>query len=198
MGFAAQPTAAATIPLPYALGGVSMLINGVPTPLLYADSRQINLQIPFENQAGSALLMVRSPQGASLEYPLTIAAAVPGVFQMTGNWAVATDAAGALITPSHPAAPGSTIVVYLTGIGVLTTTPSDGSATPLSPLAWATLPFTATVGGMNAPVRFLGLTPGFVGLAQANLQVPLLSTGDYPLVITIGSAASAPALLAVQ
>jgi uncharacterized protein (TIGR03437 family) len=133
----------------------------------------------------------------SLEYPLTIAAAAPGIFQLDGNRAVATDAAGTLLTAAHPAAAGSVIVVFLTGIGGLTNTPLDGAGAPLSPLAEATLSAAATIGGANAPIQFLGLTPYYVGLAQANLQVPQLAAGDYPVVITVNGVASAPAMLSV-
>lgn len=89
------------------------------------------------------------------------------------------------------------IVVYLTGIGSLTNTPLDGAGAPLAPLAQATLSATATIGGANAPIQFLGLTPNFAGLAQANLQVPQLAAGDYPVVITVNGVASAPAMLSV-
>ena len=110
--------------------------------------------MPFEAQPGSATLAVRSPQGTSAEYTLTIAAASPGIFQFDGNRAVATDAAGVLLTATHPAAPGSVIILYLTGIGSLTNTPQDGAGAPLYPLAKATLPATATIGGADAPASF--------------------------------------------
>jgi uncharacterized protein (TIGR03437 family) len=196
-GFAAQPAQPESLPLPADLGGVSVVVNGVYSPMLYADSNQINFQVPFEAQAGGATLLVRAPLGMSVEYPLTIGAASPGIFQTDGNWAVATDASGALITAGHPAAAGSVIVVYLTGIGSPTTTPVDGAGAPVDPLARATLAATATIGGVNAPIQFLGLTPYFVGLAQANLQVPQLAAGDYPLTITVNGVASAPAMLSV-
>jgi len=196
-GFASQPAAAASLPLPEDLGGVSASINGFYSAMLYADSGQINFQVPFEAQAGSATLLVRSPLGMSIEYPLTIDAAAPGIFQWDGNLAVATDAAGTLLAADHPASAGSVIVVYLTGIGSLTNTPLDGAGAPVSPLAKATLSATATIGGVNAPIQFLGLTPNFVGLAQANLQVPQLAAGDYPVVITVNGVASAPAMLSV-
>ena len=89
------------------------------------------------------------------------------------------------------------IVVYLTGIGSLTNTPPDGAGALLAPLAQATLSATATIDGANAPIQFLGLTPNFAGLAQANLQVPQLAAGDYPVVITVNGVASAPAMLSV-
>ena len=196
-GFAPQPSWAASLPLPGDLAGVSVAIDGFPSPVLYTDSAQINFQVPFEAQSGNATLLVRSPQGMSAEYPLTIDAASPGIFQISGNRAVATDPAGTLLTPDHPAAAGSVIIVYLTGIGSVTNTPLDGAGAPLNPLARATLAESATIGGVNAPIRFLGLTPYFVGLAQANLQVPVLASGDYPVVITVNGVASASALLSV-
>jgi uncharacterized protein (TIGR03437 family) len=196
-GFAAQPGYPASLPLPDDLAGVSVSVNGVYGPMLYAGAGQINFQAPFEAQPGTATLLVRSPLGMSVEYPLTIGVAAPGIFQFDGNRAVATDATGTLLTADHPAPAGSVMVVYLTGIGSLTTTPLDGVGAPVSPLAKATLSATATIGGADAPIQFLGLTPYFVGLAQANIQVPGLAAGDYPMVITVNGVASAPATLSI-
>jgi uncharacterized protein (TIGR03437 family) len=196
-GFASQPGQPTSLPLPGDLAGVSVSINGFYSPMLYADSGQINFQVPFEARAGTATLLVRSPLGMSVEYPLNVDAAAPGIFQWDGNRAVATDAAGTLLTADYPAPPGSVIVVYLTGIGSLSNTPQDGAGAPVNPLAQATLAATATIGGVNAPIQYLGLTPYFVGLAQANIQVPQLAAGDYPVVITINGVASAPAVLSM-
>jgi len=196
-GFASQVAEPASLPLPGDLAGVSVSIDGFNSPMLYADSSQINFQVPFEAQPGSATLLVRSPLGMSLEYPIAIAAAAPGVFEFDGSRAVATDAAGVLITPDHPASAGSVIVVYLTGIGSLSNTPLDGVGAPLNPLAYGLLSATATIADAAAPIQFLGLTPYYVGLAQANIQVPQLASGDYPLVITIDGLASDPVILSV-
>jgi uncharacterized protein (TIGR03437 family) len=89
------------------------------------------------------------------------------------------------------------IVVYLTGIGSLSNTPLDGVGAPLNPLAYGLLSATATIADAAAPIQFLGLTPYYVGLAQANIQVPQLASGDYPLVITIDGLASDPVILSV-
>jgi adhesin/invasin len=55
------------------------------------------------------------------------------------------------------------------------------------------------MGGVNAPVSFSGLAPGFVGLYQVNAEVPAgLASGNQPVVITIGGSASNSALLPIQ
>jgi hypothetical protein len=66
------------------------------------------------------------------------------------------------------------------------------------PIATATATATATIGSMAATVQFLGLTSEFAGLAQANILVPALSSGDYPLVITAGGYISASVVISVS
>jgi uncharacterized protein (TIGR03437 family) len=196
-GFASSATWAGSIPLSTSLAGVSVFVDGMTCPLLYADGSQINFQIPSEIQPGSGTVFVTSASGISQEFPVTVDAASPGIFQYGQNRAVATNGLGPLNSPESPAPAGSVIVAYLTGIGPLSATPADGTAPPLNPLAQAILPASATIGGVNAPVQFLGLTPTLVGLAQANIQVPALPTGDYPLVIAVGGASSGPATVSV-
>jgi len=47
-----------------------------------------------------------------------------------------------------------------------------------------------TVGGAQATVDYIGLTPGSIGLYQANFVVPQIAKGTYPVVITIAGQAS--------
>lgn len=100
---------------------------------------------------------------------------------------------------SNPAAVGSVITAYLTGFGPVSGTVADGFPTPTSPFFQATSPLKATIGSKDAPVIFVGLTPTFVGLVQASIQVPSgLSTGDYPLMVTIAGESSNPANVSVK
>jgi uncharacterized protein (TIGR03437 family) len=54
----------------------------------------------------------------------------------------------------------------------------------------ATSPVSATVGGVTAEVQFAGLAPNFPGVAQINLKIPQLSSGVYPVLVTIGGVVS--------
>jgi uncharacterized protein (TIGR03437 family) len=54
-----------------------------------------------------------------------------------------------------------------------------------------------TVNGKDATVNYLGLTPGSIGLYQANFKIPQVATGNHPLVITIAGQASNKPLIAV-
>ena len=73
--------------------------------------------------------------------------------------------------------------------------PSPSDKRPATVVAQALLLASATIGCSNAPLQALFLTPGVVGVAQANLQVPALDTGHDPLVITVNGVASAPAVV---
>lgn len=182
------------LPLPKMLGGASVTVNGAAVPLFYASPTQINLQIPYETQVGTASVIVKA-YSSSESFSVPIAAASPGIFTFGTNRAVAQNPDGSLNDSNNGVAAGAYIVAYLTGIGPLDNPVPDGAAAPDSPLSEATSPFSATIGGQNAPVLFLGLTPGFVGLAQANIKVPQLSSGSYPLVITInGVPSNAPSV----
>jgi len=66
------------------------------------------------------------------------------------------------------------------------------------PISRPTLTYSATLGGTPVTVAFLGMTPGQIALAQANIPVSReLAPGTYPLVITIGTAVSNGPLVTV-
>jgi uncharacterized protein (TIGR03437 family) len=195
---------AGSFPLPLSLAGVSVYAaqsqSSIQARLVYASPTQINFQVPSELAAGTANFYVALGGGSSLSFTVNVVSAGPSIFQDTSNHAIAQNASAGYTTNSdtQPAAEGSVVVVYLTGLGAVDHPVPDGTATPDSPLSNATGTTSATIGGVNAPVQFLGLTPGYAGLAQANIQVPSLATGDYPLVITVGGYVSASATLSVS
>lgn len=197
-GLAPATASAASLPLPTTLNGVSVTLGGRPARLSYISATQINLQVPIATPPGPANLAVTVNGTASNSFLVTVAAAAPGVFQYGANRGVVQNQDYSLNSAANAAAAGSSLIVYLTGIGATNPAVADGVAAPSGPLATPLLPGTATIGGVNAPIQFLGLTPGSVGLAQANLQVPALPSGDHPLVLRMNNRASQPVQISVR
>jgi uncharacterized protein (TIGR03437 family) len=83
------------------------------------------------------------------------------------------------------------VIVYFNGGGPVQGPSSvlTGRATPDGTFP-VTASYRATVDGVGAMLDFVGLTPGFVGLYQANLVIPSVPAGDHPLVLTVGGVAS--------
>jgi uncharacterized protein (TIGR03437 family) len=190
---------ASGFPLPRSMAGATVYVNQAPVPLLYVSNTQINFQVPGGLATGTANVYVTRDGGKSAIVQFTVTSSAPGIFQDSNNHAVAQNATdNSTNSSSNPVASGDVLVVYVTGQGALDNPVPDGNATPDSPLSTATATPTATIGGMSATVQFLGLTPGFTGLAQANIQVPALATGDYPLVITVGGYVGASAVVSVS
>lgn len=196
----AQPASASSIPLPITLGGVSVTINGISAPLVFVNSSQVNFQLPSGIPAGPATAVLAAGTSSSAPFDFTLSTAAPGIFTYGSNQAVAQNYPSLAVNgPTTPAKIGGVAIVYLTGIGPVNNPVGDGLLTPGNPLSKATSSFSATIDQLNAPIAFLGLTPGFIGLAQANLTVPsTLQAGTYALVITVNGVASNAALITVQ
>jgi len=196
---ASATASASAFPLPTSLGNASVTIGGASVPLLYASPTQINFQVPSALAAGSASLVVDGPGGASASFTFAVTSSAPAIFEYGANHAAAQNGNSTTVNASSAAAAsGSIVTVYLTGIGAVDNAVADGSPAPTSPLSNATAAYSATIGAASASIQFLGLTPGFAGLAQADIQVPTLPSGDYPLVITMGGYISASAVISVS
>lgn len=202
-GFLVANASATTFPLPTNLAGVQVSVNGQFAPILYVNSTQVNFQVPWETQTGTATVVVNRDGVASNTLTVPVLAAAPGLFLESSGAAVVQNFVNGqyiLNQPSNAAAAGSTVVAYFTGTGPISGTVADGVATPSSPLFQVTSPNpSAMIGSAPAQVNFAGLTPGFAGLAQANIVIPSsLAPGTYPLTITIDGQTSNSGMISVQ
>jgi uncharacterized protein (TIGR03437 family) len=193
-GLAGSIAAAASLPLPATLGGVSATVNGVPAPFYYVSSGQLNVQIPYETGTGPAVLGVNNNgQVASFVFPVTPVA--PGVF---------TDFSQASALVPYPTGKrGDTLLAFITGEGEVSPALPDGAtpfiATPLSLLPQPLLPVTVTVGNVNAPIAFAGIPSGLAGATQINFLIPPdAPLGLQPVVVTVGGVASPAATVTVS
>ncbi|HHN73210.1 MAG TPA: hypothetical protein ENK13_03885, partial [Thermopetrobacter sp.] len=191
-GFGTATVSADEAPFPTTLAGVTVSANGIDVPLVFVSPTQINFQLPVEIQPGEAELVVKFGDAASEPHRFQVSRAAPGIF-FNRTQALVTNQDGTLNGPLAPAPRGSVVVVWVTGIGPTDPPTTTNMPAPVSPLYRAVSEHSATIGGMDAPVQFLGLTPGFIGLGQANVTVPDVPDGDHPLVITIdGIQSNAP------
>lgn len=190
--------AAQTFPLGASMSGVTVTVNGTPAPLFYVSPTQINIQLPYEIAPGTAALSVNSCGGTSPVASFTVAPAAPYILIAGNGTALIQNPDYSLNTPSRPAHVGDTVMVYLIGAGALDNPIPDGVAAPMSVLSRAVADHSATIGGQPASIYFLGMTPGFVGLAQANVTIPSLPSGQYALTLTVGGVMSNTVQLNVQ
>jgi uncharacterized protein (TIGR03437 family) len=196
-----------TLSLPVSLGTVSVSFDGgglsLPGHISFVSPGQVNVQIPWEFQGQSSVQMTVSVgyvAGAVYTVPLNTYS--PGIFEFSDNGhlsAAATDANGVVFTQANPAKRGQPIVLYVNGMGPVDHQPPSGEPTPMPPpLANTVLP-TVTIGNIAAHVDFSGLSPGWVGLYQINVDVPpTASTGLQPIVVSIGGVDSKVSVLPVQ
>jgi len=183
---------ASSVPLPLVASGVAVLVNGIAAPLYYVAPDQLNVQIPYEITAGTSALVSVNNNGQVTTRSFQIAAAAPGIF---------TNSTGALV-PTASAALGQEIAFYITGTGTVSPAISDGAApsesTALADLPHPVEPTSVTIGGAAAPIDFIGIPAGLVGVMQINVTVPNgIPAGAEPVVVTVGGVASAPATITI-
>ena len=198
------PVLASTLPLPTDLETTEVTVDNVPAPIFSVSANQVDFQVPIETQPGTATLTVTVNGVVSQALQFAVTPTSPGIDQYYAGQpdtlqAVVQNPNQSINSPSDPIDAGEVAVVYLTGIGDVTDPPADGEAALASPLSHALATYSATISGLDVPVQFLGLSPNFVGLGQANIQVPAdFPSGNYPLVITIGGLVSTSANITVS
>lgn len=181
--------------LPTLLPGasVTVLVNSQPAVLYYVSPRQINLLIPSNLTPGHAVVEVVRSAVAGPRATISLAESSPGLFEVQPGWAVATHAAGNVVTREEPALPGEDIVLYATGLGRCLPEPRwreiPTGAAPLARLSEFAVHLAGTALPASA-VRYAGIAPGFAGLYQINLKLPEDFPADPDVRIGLGSALS--------
>jgi len=169
--------------LPASGPGVTVTLNGIPAPLFYVQSEQVNLQVPYElDGASEASLSVTVNGQSSTPKTLPVRPVRPGLFPRIWNQD------GSVNSPGNPAAPGDVIVLYATGQGV-TSPPSRTGAYPSGVYPDPAAPAVLRIGGVEAEIQFRGQAPGTAGVMQVNAKVPeAVARGPaVPVVLTIGA-----------
>jgi uncharacterized protein (TIGR03437 family) len=196
---------AASLPLPYTLGGASVTITGntgaqAATPLFYAGPQQINAEIPAGVNPGPVVLTIGTPSGG-LQSTLTLATVAPGLFSANSD---GKGAPAAQVVTTHadrtqtfgyafnsPCVPGS-----CTAAPIKLGAPGDQTALVLYGTGIrnraALSDVTVQIGSQSLPADYAGATPTWAGLDQVNVLLPnsLAGTGTVNLIVSVAGIAS--------
>jgi uncharacterized protein (TIGR03437 family) len=164
-------------PLP-SLAGISITFNGVTAPIYYVltatgQPDQVVVQVPFETQPGTASVVINAAGGGTGTVAVQVQPYAPGIFETTVGGqkiAVALRPDGSYVSPTNPAHPGETILIYVTGLGQVTPATATGNAGVPGQSVAASL--AVGVNNSGVPVTSASYAQGLVGVYAIALQIP--------------------------
>ena len=173
-----RPVAAGSIAAAFGgkLEGLTARVNGRAATVFGGNTNQLNFLVPANTEPGTSRLQLMDGATVRAETLISVTEVAPAIYAAVN----ADDQT--LNAPNAPVAIGSPLTLYLAGA-----TPSQ--------------PWTATVGGVEAEKLYLGPAPGFPGLWQANIGIPVLVAPDsaaVELILTISGVPSRPFLLSLK
>ena len=195
-------------PWPTSLGGTSVTIGGEPLPLYFVTAGQINAIVPYDVAIDTSLQVVVTRNNAiSAPQPVAVVSSMPGVLTQAQNGQgigdiliVHADGSWVEAGNGNSAKAGDVLEIYCTGLGNVSPRAVAGDPVPPSPLEWAIDAVKLTIGGVNVPTFFAGLTSGFTGLYQVNATMPagIAPSQQAPLVLSQGGRTGGAATIPVQ
>jgi uncharacterized protein (TIGR03437 family) len=148
------------------LSNVEVRFNGILAPLSSVQANRIVCVAPFGLSPGRAQIQVTNNGIASNPVIVTVTATAVGVLQLLNQ-------DGTVNSASNPAAAGSTMVVYATGLGATSPPSVDGAVGGVLPETF--LSPVSVVFDDPAPLTYIGSAPGLVsGITQINFVVPAI------------------------
>ena len=176
-----QTQATTQSPFPTRAAGVEVTFDGTPAPVLWVQDMQINVVAPWSLTPGKNTQVCASYNDVNTNcVTWTVVQSAPAVFTWDGTNAVALNQDGSLNSASNPAAAGSIVTIWATGLGPITPVPIDGALVQL-PLPVNVLPvslqgswcFPFTCSSFPTyDVTYAGPAPFMVaGASQINFRV---------------------------
>jgi uncharacterized protein (TIGR03437 family) len=174
--------------LPATLRGVEVRFEGTLAPIFYAQSAQLNVQVPY-TVAGRGTVSVE----VRYQGKVVGAASVPVAPSAPGVLALATNSDGSPNAESAPAPRSTWMTFYATGEG-LTDGPNVAGIPAQAPYPHPLLKISLTIAGVNAEILFAGSAPGMIGVMQINARVPggVVPPGPSAVALTVGAVTAPP------
>jgi uncharacterized protein (TIGR03437 family) len=162
------------------LGGVQVLFDQTPAPLLYVGPDQINAIVPIEIYGqDTTTIQVVTPTGALTGPTMNVSPSQPGVFlssapnsTLLAPPAAALNKDGSVNSAANPAALGSIVSMWVSGAGLSTLPVPDGTIRSSADAGAPTLPVVA----FSSPVLMLEPYPG--SPTQGPLSLEVVYAGD--------------------
>lgn len=210
----AQTATAVAQPLPTLLGGATVTVTDAggtarQAPLLYASSNQINFQVPKGTPPGTVTVAV-SNGSTTLSGTANVQNVAPTLFSMNGAGTGVAAATAIRTQASNPSLQTPVAVFQCSGQPqVCASTPiSLGVDTPVYLTLYATgvrnrgslATVLVSIKGTNVPVLYAGAAPGFTGLDQVNVALPvsLKGSGEVNVVLTVDGQISNTVTINIQ
>lgn len=201
VNLATGTTAAASLPLPTTLGGVSVRVRDNAgterlAPLFFVSTGQINLLLPTGASSGLATLTVTNASGTVATGTLNIAAVAPGLFTVASNGS-GFPAALALRVKPDQSTTFTLVAQFDTAQNRFVAVPIDfGEANDRTFLIlYGTgvrgrsdlSNVRVRIGGIEAPTSYAGPVGGLAGLDQINVELPrsLAGRGEVDVVLLV-------------
>jgi uncharacterized protein (TIGR03437 family) len=172
------------LPLVRSLGGVQLFVNGIDAPLFYTSYRQVNFQMPFEIEPGTATVQLYRDGQPGNTVTVEVAERAPRLLDHSvpsgfSGYAIVTLPDNSLVgIPDRRARVGDVLVIWAIGLGPTTPAVATGEPAPVQEPLARVEPAPQVVFGNEytgvvsvAPI-YAGLAGGSVGLYQVNVVVP--------------------------
>jgi uncharacterized protein (TIGR03437 family) len=174
-----QTQASLQTPFPTKAANVQVTFDGTPGPLLWVQDAQINVVAPWTLPVGQTTDICVVNNGAKTNcLTWAVAQTAPAVFTVDDGFAAALNQDGTINSAQNPAAAGSIVSVFATGLGPITPMQGDGTAVGF-PLPLNVLPVKVQ-GEIGAPCLC-----GGIGFTPVHFITPLEVTyaGPAPYLI---------------
>jgi trimeric autotransporter adhesin len=158
-------------------GGVRVLFDGVPAPIIYAGATQISAVVPYFGATKATTHVQVEYQGVRSEsLAIPVAATAPGLFSADftgkGQGAIFNQDGITRNGLASPASSGSIVTIWGTGEGITNPPGVDGRAA-IDVLPKPVASVSVDIGGLPASITYAGAAPGVIpGIFQINAQIP--------------------------
>ena len=195
-GITAGDVSGGVLPINLGPSNTKVLIGNEPAGLFYVSPGQINFLVPPNLLPGKVIVDV-TVDGIYLPGKLTLLRAAPALFLLDATDAVASRPDGSVFTKNSPAKPGELVVLWATGLGAtLAPTPDLYLQVPTS--AAALVPganLSILLDGVAVPstaIAYAGVAPGYGGLYQINLILPMSTKANPEIRLRLDGVTSVP------